>query len=288
MTEDTSPVNDRPKFKKVRNKVKVRRNALTLDHIAGQIANNFVSAVYAAVGNKVITGMREGDYLEDVVDQGLEHDGMAEENFRLTKTKMEVHVGLDISGSMYMRYGGNPIVPAALSMRLMNKALSIVTQVLPSGVFTYQLWLWSTWNKCLTDQNYGTNTNRVIWPANGNVVSEKDIDEYLTGIARHEPSGFGGGTDLAPLIEQIKRWEEEHSDASAHRLNLIITDGALGDTEEASQVQSWRGGRLMSVIFNIGEYSHDVPVGFLGYSGKVTELQPFMEQMLADFVQALY
>jgi hypothetical protein len=68
-------------------------------------------------------------------------------------------------------------------------------------------------------------------------------------------SGIFDGTDtwVSPLFEVIERWENEHSDLGAMRLDIIITDAVLEhpkDIRDADVVQQRRNGSLQSVFLN--------------------------------------
>lgn len=275
----------------VRGRVKIKRGTVTLDNIAAALATDFTAAIYSAVSNKTIAGQQEGDYLSDVVEQSLDRQGMSEELLRMGSTKIEVNVGLDISGSMFSRYGGRPIVAATVVMRVLNKAFDIVRQSLPAGVFKANLWLWAMSGngrhcRCLTDQRYGTYQSKLFVGTEAEQV--KMIDDLLAGFGKHEPYYAGGGTELAPLIQQVTAWENDEGDPTAHRLLIAITDGALEDASAAAEVQNWRSGKLYNLLYNVGGYSGDVPAGFLAYGGNVLELEGFVRQSLFDFVQTIY
>jgi len=283
-----------------RGRLKIKRRALTLDQIAAQMGDDFIAAIYSAIGNRTITDLYEGDRLDDVVEQALDRSGMADDLNRLSSTRMEIHVGLDVSMSMFDDRKGGRIVMGAMLERLLNKAFQYVTQSLPAYVFRANLWLWAagrgSWYNdnnpymggqacwCLTDPGYG---NPNSWRGR---FSTSDVDDVLKIVGEKEPGWSGAGTFLAPLLAEIMRWELEQGSSNAHRLNIIITDGALHDTPACSIIQRDRGtSRLLCLLLNVGYYesSELIPEGFTQYHVELDKLADVVRDVVLAFVQSL-
>jgi hypothetical protein len=275
-----------PAIRKLKFRVK---KTITLQMIANQLAQDFIGAIYSAIGSKSIANLNVGDELTDVVDQYLDKSGMSEEMNRMSTTKIRVNVGIDCSVSMWSRYNGKPIVRASVVMRTLMKAFRIVQEQLPADVFDYSLWLWACGRSgsrcvCLTDEGYDT----LGFPVMQNKADET-IDRLLESIAGNEPSWSGSGTQLAPMLEMWTRWQLDRGQPGTHTLDIVVTDGELGDVQEASHVQLFRQtGKYIAMMLTVGNAAYTAPDGFLSYAVRVDEMEGVIRNTLMDFVQTMY
>lgn len=271
-------------------KVKIRKK-MTLDAISQELASQFIGAIYSAVHNKTVTDMNEGDELDDVVSQSIEHQGMAEELLRMGSTKIMVNLAVDISGSMFRRLGGiSAIVPAMTMMRIFVKAFRIIEESLPADVFDYRVWLWAALSgpaffqlgkdKGIVEENSSFSK----WFDPG-FMKDMPVDKILSDVMENKSSMSGGGTYLAPVIA---KWAElDMQRMSTHKLDIVFTDGGLFDTDGVSMSQLFRqSGKYMGLIYTVGAYQHKLPIGFLGYDVAPNEIQKVTERTLTDFVQS--
>jgi len=287
----------------IKRKLKVKKT-ITLDQIAEALAQDFIGAVYSAIGTKSVQDLTSGDELAEVVDQSLSRHGMADELVRMSSTRIHVNVGVDISGSMFWRSGGTkPIVRAATVMRVMLKAFDIIAQSLPPDVFQYSLWLWAAGRgrgvACLTHEGYSDQGSGGRWTSYSSLEdvmrrlmptrSVTEIDAVLETLTKSEPDWAGGGTWLAPMLERLSQWEMERGDPASHTLDIVVTDGELGDTENCSTVQLFRQrGKYIAMLLNIADYQSSVPDGFINYAVQTDQLEDVIRTQLLDFVQTMY
>lgn len=271
-------------------KIRIKRT-ITLEHIAEQLAQDIIGAVYSAIGNKTVYDLREGE-LTEVVDQALDKVGMSEDLVRISKTRIEINIALDVSGSMFKRFERNalvkPIVPASTTMRVLLRSLKIVSDALPQDVFKYSLWLWAmTWGgefACLS--HLGQDDGRLSY-----ALGERDfgaIDGLLISLSKETPSWHGSATYLAPLLTNLEKWNTELGDPTAHKLDIILTDGGLYDVEESSQVQEFRvTNKYEAVLLMLGNAVTRVPRGFTMFNIRPTEVGEVIRNFLLGFVQRL-
>lgn len=278
-----------PSITKVK-KIRIKRT-ITLEHVAEQLAQDIIGAVYSAIGNKTVYDLREGE-LTEVVDQALDRIGMSDDLVRINKTRIEINVALDVSGSMFKRFEKyalvKPIVPALTTMRVLLRALKIVSDTLPSDVFKYSLWLWAmTWGgefACLSHPNQ--DDGRL-----SHLLGERDfkaVDDLLLSLSKEKPSWRGSATYLAPLLTNFEKWNAELGDPTAHKLDIILTDGGLYDVEESSVVQEFRvTNKYEAILLMLGNAVTRVPRGFTQFSIRPTEVGEVIRNFLLGFVQRL-
>src|SRR3990167_5467903 len=107
------------KRKRARNRVRIKKaQVMSLDQMAGAIADDVTAAIYSSVGNRTVAHLDQGDQLDAVVDQYLDRHGMSEDLLRLSSTRIEVNMGCDVSGSMYWSGRRSTIVTAMTTFRL--------------------------------------------------------------------------------------------------------------------------------------------------------------------------
>jgi len=302
------------KTKRVRGRVKIKKRSVTLEQVGEQLGQDFVSAIYSSIGNRDVTHLDSGDEMFSVVDQYLDGHGMSENLMRLSNTKIEIHIGLDVSGSMYDRaaFGGSRkplIVPATAVLRLFNLAFKTVERDLPSGVFTHHTWLWASHSHCLTNMDYGDafdywyspdyydykrssqiSKSKRFTDSCTNTFGTTDVNDILKILSnRHTTAHWcGSGTSLSSFLSEAIRWEQENSNPSAHRLFIAVTDGRIGDYAECSKLVSLRSGRCENLLLNISNMDIGrVPDSFTGYAVNIFNLEAYIREFLLDFVQRL-
>jgi hypothetical protein len=272
---------------------------ITLDQIADQLAQDIGGAIYSAINNRTISGLYVGDDLAEVVDQGLSRDGMSDDLNRMSSTRIRINVAVDVSGSMFARFMSRPIVRAMTLSRVLLKAFNTVKQQFPGGVFDFSMWLFAASNGkgcfCLThtgydefDQHDGPNgfSKKTIGL---NARSPEEIDRLLESTAQVEPWWSGASTELAPMLEKWAQWTLDRGEPGTHNLDIVISDGAIYDIEEASVVQLFRiTGKYLALLFTIGNWSYEAPNGFTSYAIQTNELEPVMRETLDQFVKTLY
>lgn len=261
-------------------RLKIKRT-LSLDAIAHQLAQDIIGAIYSAIGQKNVTDLYVGDQLSDVVDQSLSRTGFAEEMDRMSSTRIRVKLGIDMSGSMFNR-SNRSMVRAATMARVLLKAFDEVQGALPPGVFEFSLWMWSHEAYCITHDGYDK-----IQIVNARTVPA--MDAMLESLAKTIPYWAGGGTQLVPLLSKWTQWDLDRPETGTHTLDIVITDGAIWDLEDAEQIQLFRqSGKYMAMMLTIGDYAYDAPNGFVSYAVRSDELQPVIRDTLDQFVKTLY
>src|SRR3990167_9844923 len=233
--------------------IKVKqKKALAFESMAAQFAQDFVAAVYTSVGNRVVADQHEGDWLQDVVEQSLDHSGMADEQMKLASTRIEVNVAMDVSGSMFERWAGRPNVASAFIVRLLHRSFRIVEAELPQSVFKFNIWLFAVAGggrccACLTSPDFG---NYAVTSIHN--CDSASVDAVLEGLGRSEPYYSGNGTRLQPWMDGVRKWEEVHGDPTAHKLDIVITDGLIHDADKVNATQNMRPGKLSAMMLVIG------------------------------------
>lgn len=273
-------------------KIKVLRT-LSLDTVAAQMADDMRTAIYSSVGNRTIYDETEGDDLENPVQQSIDRHGMSSMDIRLSSTRIEIKIGVDGSGSMFQRGEASPILRGTTVLRLIRNACGIVSQQLPSNVFKSSSWLWalSTAGRhtvCLDDPKYGTLTSAVL--SNIRAEHSNNTDKFLEKLGRARRWQYwGGGTQLAPLLKQWRDWEQVEGSPNAHRMDIVVTDGMLYDTDVCSQIQAERmnSGRYRAVLLNISGREGNVPQGFTGFHIGVLELENWLKEEIFEFVKQI-
>lgn len=267
---------------------KVQKKVIAFEAMAAALAQDFIAAVYTSVGNQVVADQREGEWLQDVVEQSLDHQGMADEQMRLSSTRIECNVGLDVSASMFERWVGRPNVASAFIVRLLHKAFRIVEAELPADVFKFNIWLFAIGSggrecACLTSPEFGNYTVTSIYNCDNNAV-----DGVLEGIGRSEPYYSGSGTRLLPWMAGVLKWEEAHGDPTAHKLDIVITDGLIHDAELVNKSQNMRPGKLSAMLLVIGGDVNRNLLGFTSYNINLFNLHDVIVAELMSFVQRIY
>lgn len=270
-----------------RGRVKVKiKKGLSIEQMANQLAQDFIAAIYSSVGNKVITDQRVGDWLDDVVEQSLDHSGMADEQTRLSATRIEANIALDVSGSMFNRWSGRAHVPAAFMVRLLHKAFRIVEAELPQSVFKFNIWLWAVSFggrncACLTAPEFGH------FQIN-DCTDVKTVDAILEGLGRSEPYYAGSGTQLCPWLTCVRQWEEQYGDPTAHKLDIVVTDGLIHDNDVVNHEQNFRPGKLNSLLFVVSNDTNRNLLGFTSYNVNAFRLREVVADELLAFVQRIF
>lgn len=270
-------------------KVKIQKR-MSLEAIAQELANQFIGAIYSAIHNKTVSDLREGEELEDVVEQSIDQQGMAEDMLRISSTKIMVNLAVDISGSMYSRLEGTTkIVTAMTMMRTFAKAFRIIEETLPTDVFDYRVWLWAALSGksfLLLDKDKGFDKENSSFSSyfDPDQYKDKPVDEILKEVMDGNTALSGGGTYLGPVVA---KWAElDLQRMSSHKLDIVFTDGGLYDEKDVTTAQMFRqSGRYMGLIYTVGAYQSLLPGGFLGYDVGPHEVQKVTESTLIDFVQ---
>lgn len=297
ISDDTAlvPVNAQvaKRQKNLRRAFRIKRT-IPLDVVAGQLADDLIAAVYSAVGNKEVDNLREGDGIDDVVDQSLTSTGMYEFRNRLSSTRIEVKIGTDVSGSMFSRGVGSPIVKAMTLKRLLRNATEKVALALPPDVFKASYWLWAVgWSRGKDVLRVDSDVNvakldSTFWNSDFE-LGMKDPDKFLEGIARASRWPWqGSATYLGPMLSAWEELEKRQTDYHAHRLDIVITDGQIHDPQECAVIQSSRNwGRHRALLFNISGWLGKVPDGFTGYHLMITDLEPVIKEEMERFIQEM-
>ena len=273
-------------------KLKIRRT-LTLEQRAYSLATDIVGAIYSAIGNKTVDDQHEGDEMTDVVGQYFQRAGMEEEQTRMSRTRLRINVGVDVSGSMFGTSYGKPIRDASVAAGVLNLALSQVAQQLPVQVFDYSMWIWAAGHRgdgvaCLThpaldypaayfDSAFGTQRDVAC--------AEKIFKQLSSG---HAPNWRGSSTHMTQLCELLAKWNLEHGAVDAHVLDIMITDGEVYDWRSASEIQAFRqNGRYQALLLNVGRYdTMEVPACFTVFRVDPTVVGPMISEEIFRFVRS--
>lgn len=275
------------------------KKTVPLTVVASNMGDEFESALYSGIARKTVYGLEDGGDLDEVVQHYLEHDGMADDYQRLSKIRLQITLAADLSGSMFRVENGRPIVPAMAMMRMFQRAFKQTQEHLAPGVLNYSMWCWSAGviggeTICLNDLSMGSLIPEeyqerpelfgVPMP-----LSMIEIDQFFEGIAAVKPTFRGTGTQLIPLISGLRKWEENHGDPGAYRLDVIVSDGKLyeDDVKKCSlaQVERRAGGKYEGVILQIGPDKTLVPEGLTMIKCKPQQLDVIMRDILLGFVQ---
>lgn len=267
---------------------------IPLNRLADDLAADVVQAVYSAVGNRTVTGLREGQELDEVVDHSLSQDGMSDTWSGLASTRIEFKIGEDVSGSMFGRYAGSPIVRATTVTRLLRNASIIVSSQLPPNVFKSTAWLWaagrSTGEKVVCLDSFADHlANSTIHSTKMDVKMRAGADEFLSWMSKLSTWELaGGGTYLSPLLQKWATWESINGDPTAHRMDLVLTDGQIHDVDACNLVQSTRRfGHYRGLLLNVSDWVGHVPHGFTGYHTSVFDIETVIRNELAEFVKEM-
>lgn len=207
-------------------KARDRATGIALDQAANLDAGDFISELATVMTTQYRSGLREGDYLEDVERYTTDGCVFGEESRRAGAVKLRVAVALDRSRSMY----ANGIMgTAGRALIALDKTVRQAQQELPEGSLAYQPFVFA-----------------------GEAERRRDLNLF-TGQYMY-PSSDWDDTNIAPLLESIEKWEQEDgADPDAFKLDLIITDGVLEhprDVARANQIQARRNGRGATIMLN--------------------------------------
>jgi len=246
-----------------------------------QLIGGYVeSEIASAIKRRPTYGLQEGDWLEDPVACVTGQYGFAEEKAVSTGIKLQIHICLDISNSMYHNGLHNVAVDAARNLYL---ALDTASKTLPGNSLQVHLWTWAGGEDGKGVDHLSTTKHR-LW----------DINNPL-GCTANLPDGSyswtGEDTWLYPLLEKLYEWEQQNGDHGAYRLDLIISDGVLDhatDARKGDKIQDDRDGRLQSIVLNFLPFSewcdYRVPNRCIQYPVDANNLMPMMRQVLGEWL----
>lgn len=214
---------------------KIKDENKIVDERLGERANlevgDFVSELVTAIRYREKHGLLGGDWVDEPERIYTDRRVFAEEVASPSDVKLQITLSLDASRSMW-RTGIMAI--AGRAFVALDKVIRRAQGDLPEGSVLYQPFAFN-------DAGYKLDSDNLTDHFEG----ERSIPGFATGWAAHH-------TRVSALLARIEKWEAEN-DPDAHRLDIIITDGAMderGDREEANKIQERRNGRLTTVLLN--------------------------------------
>lgn len=263
------------------------------DLTAGFLQSDFQNAISI----KEKTSQPEGDWLDDVVEAYVDGYGWGEEVRTQTGIKLQITLSLDLSNSMYHNEVHEVAGQAFIGLWLALEELKADFQdSLFIKAFTFsdgregkdaKVLQHSSWRP--KPDNYGQGDHM------------GDVDEIFGYISKNKGMWWNSARDLysgedtwiAPLFEQIEKWEQtDETDPGAVRLDLIISDAVLEhptDLRDASKIQERRDGSLQTVILNLMDEEdwHDsaLPRRCYQYPVDISNLRGMLRNVLGEFVQ---
>lgn len=278
------------------------KKTVPLPVIAAQVGDEFLAAVYAGIARKTKYGLESGSDLDGVVQHYLEHDGFSDDAKLLSKIRMQIQLACDLSGSMFRLENGKPIVPAMTMMRMFQRALRQAKETLSAETLRYSLWLWSVseyggHDICLDDLLMGTYIppqyhDRPLLMGLPAPLTPLEVDKFFEDVMMVKPEFKGTGTQLLPLVQSFRKWEDNYGDTGAYCLDIVVTDGRLypDDIKAVNKVQSERlaYGKRMGALIQIGQEKVIVPEGFTLYNCKPQYLDLTIREILLTFVQKIF
>lgn len=191
-----------------------------------------------------------GDWIEETVDTFIDGSGFGYETQKATGIKIQITVSLDLSNSMYYNHIH---LAAANAFRDIGMTLRSLKDEYPDDLYC-ALFTFSD-----DDYNGHGKACRGL-----DIFTRKPEHEHdFMALDYYRPSKIAGwygtgpfdGTDtfISPLFQEIEGWEKEHSDPSAVKLDIVLTDAVLEhprDIKEADAIQERRDGTLQSVFLN--------------------------------------
>lgn len=247
---------------------------------AGMLRSDFDEALRM----REVYGVRDGEWIDDVVGACTTGYGFAEEIQERSGVKLQVTVSLDCSNSMYHNHIANDAVTAFRTIYMALEALQAEHQ----GDVYIQAFVFSRWA-----DGKGANTA----DSAGNPIYHIP-DEYRLGVMdryRNDVSVSalfnGEDTWVYPLFEKIEAWENKNSDPGAIRLDIVITDAVLehtSDIRQSSVIQERRNGALQTVFLNLMPeerwINSTLPQRCLQYPANKDNLGGLLRNLLAEFV----
>ncbi len=245
-----------------------------------RLIGGFVESELAqAIKRRPSYGLQEGEWLDDPVACITGQGGFAEDVNVSTNIKLQVHICLDISNSMFHNGLADVAVDAARNLYL---ALGTASKALPGNSLQVHLWTWA-------GDTDGKDVRHVSSP------KFKVYEDNPLGVTVRLPDSrydwTGEDTWLYPLLERLDHWERQNGDHGAYRLDLIISDGVLDhptDARKGDKIQDDRDGRLQSVVLNFLSFSewcdYRVPNRCTQYPVDPSNLMPMMRQILGEWL----
>jgi len=236
---------------------KIERNDIEqVSKIVESTAGLFRSEIDQAFTHRDRVGY-DGDWIEDVVDTYIDGSGFGYEQKQAVGVKIQITVSLDLSNSMYYNKIATPAAEAFRDIALTMRQLKFEH---PGDLFVEAFTFAgnNTWDE---DDTAGRIVRKI------GLMDRPD--EYFGNLRNLRPSQISPGeyswndplksmfngedTWIKYLFSKIEKWEVEHSDPGAVRIDLIITDAVLEhpyDIKEADVIQETRDGNLQSVMLN--------------------------------------
>lgn len=241
--------------------------------MAGSLQTEFAQAI----GWRERYSQAEGDWLDDPVAAMTTGYGFGEEVRTSRGIKLQVHLCLDCSNSMYHNELAEVSKEAVKNLYL---AMRMASQQLPDNSLVCNVWCWArdTDGKFVehvtNDYNLGRTHDNPLGP----------LDSYWATFD-------GEDTYIAPLLASLEEWEATNGDAGACRLDIIVTDGVLehpADAREGDRIQERRDGALQTVMLNflpIEDWSDSrVPKRCVQYPATPDNLSALMRGVLGAWL----
>jgi hypothetical protein len=237
--------NDRVEKRKADQLKAIEDGTVAYRKAARHTAGVLQSDVHEAITWHERTGLDDGDWVDDPVAACISGRAWAgEEVAKATGVKLQITLSLDMSNSMWHNGIMEQAMQAYTTLGLALEQLAAANQ---GSVFTEQflfaLHEGGKYAATLKAEGYSS------------VAAEHNMGKFerTRTAGDYPPSDAGDDTWVAPLFAAIEKWEQQHSDQNAVRLDLVITDGVLEhkvDIKDASMLQERRDGSLQAVFLN--------------------------------------
>lgn len=257
-----------------------------VDLIAGGMQSQFMEA-FESVD---IYGRREGDWIDDVVGISTSGYGFGEETQRAKGLKIQVTVSLDLSNSMTYNRLAEPAVAAFRNIYL---ALEKIKEEHPTDMFVAAFEFSDDgWAEGINTPNKEYRAGRVARRLQG---TGRDDAHSLGAVELYRPGQHhcfnGEDTWFYPLFTEIEKWEKEHSDPGAVKIDLILTDAVLehqSDIRLCDEIQERRDGVLHTVLMNFLPMSrwakNDLPARCVQYAADRDNMIVALRNILLEYV----
>lgn len=245
---------------------------------AGMIGSDF----HQAFALKEAYGRDDGDWLDDPVAAYCGGSGFGEEIKVQAGIKLQVTVSLDMSNSMWNNVIANDAIRAFIEIGL---ALEDIQTQYPGSMHT-AAFTFASGEQGKRSYRIGRQ-HRSSTPVELQLGSFEDMRRNLSWM----PSDAGQDTWIAPLFDQIQKWEVTESDTDCVRLDIVLTDAVLEhptDIKRASEIQERRDGALQTVFLNFLNEEEWIdsrlPMRCVQYPADANNVGGLLRQILSEFV----
>jgi hypothetical protein len=234
-------------------------------------------------------GREAGDWLDDAVSAYQSGYGFGEEVRRPAGVKLQITISIDLSNSMYYNKVDKA---AAKTIRDVYLALEQLKDQYPNDLFVCAFTFSDNGYSSSEQGKRAENLTRPYWSGGKDKKSTERhlgaVEQFRSGRA----SFTGTDTWFYPLFEEIEKWENEHSDEGALKLDIVLTDAVIEhptDIKRSDKVQERRNGTLHTIFLNFLKESEwvdsDLPLRCVQYGADPSNISGLLRTLISEFVQ---